>query len=58
MKTKMINAIKNLPDVSFIEGKTLDDVQAEMVSDYEKKYKEVTRKSLALRRADAETLKN
>ena len=53
----MINAIKNLPDVSFIEGKTLDDVQAEMVSDYEKKYKEVTGKSLALRRADAETLK-
>lgn len=53
----MINAIKNLPEVTFIDGKTLDDVQAEMVSDYEKKYKEVTGKSLSLRRADPEALK-
>lgn len=57
MRKKMINAIKNLPEVSFIDGKTLDDVQSEMVSDYEKKYKEVTGKSLTLRRADPETLK-
>jgi len=56
MKT-MINAIKNLPEVSFVDGKTLDDVQKEMVSDYEAKYKEVTGKSLTLRRADPETLK-
>ena len=56
MKT-MINAIKNLPEVSFVDGKTLDDVQAEMISDYETKYKEVTGKSLTLRRADPETLK-
>ena len=27
MRTAMINAIKNLPEVSFIDGKTLDDVQ-------------------------------
>ena len=53
----MINAIKNLPEVSFVDGKTLDDVQAEMISDYETKYKEVTGKSLTLRRADPETLK-
>lgn len=53
----MINAIKNLPEVTFIDGKTLDDVQAEMVSDYEKKYKEVTGKNLSLRRADPEALK-
>lgn len=53
----MINAIKNLPEVSFIDGKTLDDVQSEMVADYEAKYKEVTGKTLTLRRADPETLK-
>lgn len=57
MRTKMINAIKNLPEVSFIDGKTLDDVQSEMVADYEAKYKEVTGKTLTLRRADPETLK-
>ena len=57
MRTKMINAIKNLPEVSFIDGKTLDDVQSEMVSDYEAKYKEVTGRTLTLRRADPETLK-
>lgn len=56
MKT-MINAIKNLPEVSFVDGKTLDDVQAEMVSNYEAKYKEVTGKTLTLKRADPETLK-
>lgn len=53
----MINAIKNLPEVSFIDGKTLDDVQSEMVADYEAKYKEVTGRTLTLRRADPETLK-
>ena len=57
MRTKMINAIKNLPEVSFIDGKTLDDVQSEMVADYEAKYKEVTGRTLTLRRADPETLK-
>lgn len=53
----MINEIANLPDVSFIDDKTLDEVQAQMVSDYEKKYKEVTKKELKLRRGDPETLK-
>lgn len=53
----MIKAIENLPEVSFIDGKTLDDIQAEMVADYEKKYKEVTGKNLILKRADPETLK-
>ena len=46
----------NYPDVSFIDNKTLDDIQKEMVADYEEKYKEVTGKSLTLKRADPETL--
>lgn len=53
----MINEIANLPDVSFIDNKTLDEVQAKMVADYEAKYEEVTGKKLSLRRADPEALK-
>ncbi len=49
--------IRELPDVSFIENKTLDSVQAEMVADYQKKYREVTGRELKLRRADPEALK-
>lgn len=59
MKTasKKLAAVKELPDVSFIENKTLDDIQAEMVRDYQDKYKELTGKELTLRRADPEALK-
>lgn len=53
----MIKEIANLPDVSFIDSKTLDEVQAKMVSDYETRYKEITKKELKLRRGDPETLK-
>ena len=53
----MIKEIENLPDISFIGGKTLDEVQSEMVADYEKKYRETTGKELKLRRGDPETLK-
>lgn len=49
--------IKELPDVSFIGSKTLDSIQAEMVADYQKKYKEVTGREIKLRRADPEALK-
>ena len=53
----MIKEIASLPEVSFIDSKTLDEVQANMVADYEAKYKEITKKELKLRRADPETLK-
>lgn len=53
----MIKEILNLPEVSFIDGKMLDDIQAKMVSDYEAKYKETTGKTLKLNRSDPETLK-
>lgn len=57
MATKKLASVKDMPDVSFIEDKTLDDVQAEMVKDYQDKYKELTGRELSLRRADPEALK-
>ena len=53
----MIKEIANMPDISFIDNLTLDDVQSQMVAAYEDKYTELTGKSLSLRRADPETLK-
>ena len=53
----MIEEISSLPDVSFIDNKTLDDVQEEMIAAYEDKYRELTGKALKLRRADPEALK-
>ena len=52
----MINEIANLPEVSFIDAKTLDEIHAEMIAAYEYKYNEITGKDLRLRRADPETL--
>ena len=42
----MIKEIENLPDISFIDNKTLDQVQAEMVAAYEEKYLELEKKPL------------
>ena len=53
----MVSEIGNLPDVSFIDNKTLDDVQANLLADYEERYMQMTGKRLTLRRADPEALK-
>ena len=53
----MIVQIENLPEVSFIDYKTLNDVQEELLADYQEKYEEITKKKLVLRRADPEALK-
>ena len=37
--SKNLASIKDLPDISFIENKTPEDVQAEMVADYQKNIK-------------------
>lgn len=55
--SKNLASIMELPDVSFIENKTLEDVQAEMVAAYQDKYKELTGHDMKLRRADPEALK-
>lgn len=52
----MIEGLKNLPDVSFIDNVTLDDIQAQMKRDYEEKYEELTGAPCHMRRADPTTL--
>ena len=52
----MINELENLPDISFIDNTTLENIEEKMKSDYEKKYEEVTGESIVLSRADPATL--
>lgn len=52
----MIAQISDLPDVSFIDSMTLDDVQALLVRSYEEKYEQVTGEKVSLKRADPITL--
>ena len=46
-----ISAVKNAPDISFIDGRSIDDVRAEMVADYEKFITEATGQEVNLDRA-------
>ncbi len=48
----MITEIENLPDISFIDNKTLADVRAEMIASFQEKYEELTGKTKTLTRAD------
>lgn len=48
----MIEELANLPEVSFIENVSLDDIQEQMVNDYRTKYKELTGVEAHLPRAD------
>lgn len=52
----MIKELEILPDVSFIGNTTLESIEAELKSDYEKKYNEITGESLVLARSDPATL--
>lgn len=52
----MIKELENLPEVSFIEGITLESVQQKMLSDFQEKYTELTGKTATLTRADSVTL--
>ena len=40
----MIEELKNLPDISFIDNMTIEDVQSFFISEYEKKYAELSGK--------------
>ena len=42
----MEDTIKNIPDVSFIDGLTLEDLQNQMISDFTTKYREITGKDI------------
>ena len=48
----MIKELENLPDISFIDNATLGSIEAQMKSDYEAKYKEVTGEDIILATAD------
>ena len=38
----MIKEIESLPDVSFIDNLQLEDVELQMIKDYQDRYKEIT----------------
>lgn len=46
-----MNAIKSLPDISFIDSKTIDQVRQEMVADYESFISEATGQTVSLERS-------
>lgn len=46
-----ISAVKNAPDISFIDGRSIDDVRAEMVADYEQFMEQATGQEMSLDRA-------
>ena len=52
----LIDEIANLPDVSFIDDVTLDQIQSQLVADYISKYEELTGESAELTRADPVSL--
>ena len=52
-----ISTVKDLPDISFIEYKTVDDVKANMVADYEAYMTEATGKTYTLPRVSRERFK-
>lgn len=42
----------NIPDISFIENTTVEEVVAGLINDYQEKYKEITGKDVSLAQAD------
>jgi len=48
----LLKSVFDLPDVSFIENDTLDAMMQRLVSNYEKRYKEVTGQTISLGAAD------
>ena len=48
----MLNTIDNLPDISFIDGLTLEQVQSQLLNDFVEKYQEITGKRIQLSKAD------
>lgn len=51
-----IQQLYDIPDVSFIDGITVEEIISEMVEDYEKKYEETTGKKITLRPGDKDMI--
>lgn len=50
------NFVENLPDISFIDYATIEQVQEQMIQDYQEKYEELTGKKKTLALADRDRL--
>lgn len=48
----ILNTIDNLPDISFIDGLTLENIQSQMLSDFVAKYRDITGKKIQLSKSD------
>lgn len=46
------NTLDNYPDISFIENLTLEQMQEQMINDFQEKYAEITGASIVLAKAD------
>ena len=53
----ILNTIDNLPDISFIDGLTLENIQSQMLSDFVAKYQEITGKKIQLSKSDPNRIK-
>lgn len=47
-----IQSVKDLPDVSFIDNDTLEEMRTRMVANYESEYKRITGKTISLSQSD------
>ncbi len=52
----LLNKIKDLPDISFIDDMTLEDIQVLLLNSFQEKYKAFTGKKVILARADPNRL--
>ena len=52
----MIPEIARLPDISFIDDITLDDIKSKMITDYQDKFKEITGQAVTLKEGEPITL--
>lgn len=52
MPDSLLRSVFDLPDVSFIDGDGLEAMMQRLIANYEKKYKEVTGKTISLGAAD------
>ncbi len=50
--SELLNTVDNLPDISFIDGLTLQDIQSQMLAFFTDKYFEITGKRIQLSKAD------
>ena len=45
-------SLQNYPDISFIDNATLEKIQGELITDFQKRYEEITKETITLAQAD------